>query len=45
VKETSENFQEWADNYVYLKKTNEFLHKSELNREVETGIIRKWFAL
>ena len=45
VKETSENYQEWANNYVYLKKTNEFLHKSELNREVEAGIIRKWFAL
>jgi selenocysteine lyase/cysteine desulfurase len=45
VKNITENFDEWGRDYVYLKKTNEFLHNSELNREAEAGTILKWFDL
>ena len=45
MREISENYEEWAKNYIYLKRTNEFLHKSEIDRVAEAGIIRKWFAL
>lgn len=42
VKELSQNHKEWARDYDYDKNTNEFIHKSEINKS-ET--VNKWFEL
>ncbi len=39
----AENHSDWATDYQYDKKSNEFLHKNALSTEKE--MVKKWFAL
>ena len=39
----AENHLDWATDYQYDKKSNEFLHKNALSTEKE--MVKKWFAL
>jgi len=39
----AENHSDWATDYQYDKKSNEFLHKNALPTEME--MVKKWFAL
>jgi hypothetical protein len=43
VKALAANFKEWAKDYTYELKNNEFLHKSFQSKEYE--LVRKWFNL
>ena len=41
IKDLAENHQVWANDYNYISKTNEFVHKSNLNLEFE--MVEDWF--
>ncbi len=43
LKEISRHHREWADDYEYSPKTNEFYHKSF--PPVEEGFVKEWFTL
>ena len=41
IKSLAANHSEWAKEYSYNPKTNEFLHKNAVNAEME--MVKKWF--
>lgn len=41
IGELSANHAEWAKDYIYHKKTNEFIHKN--NPKIETELVNAWF--
>ena len=41
IKEVAENHQEWANDYIYDKKTNEFTHKNAANNT--DRLVNTWF--
>ena len=43
IKALAENHKEWSKDYVYNGKTNEFVHKNSLNKELE--MVRNWFKI
>jgi selenocysteine lyase/cysteine desulfurase len=43
IKELAEHFKQWANDYQYDQKRNEFVHKSFESKE--QGLVRKWFNL
>jgi selenocysteine lyase/cysteine desulfurase len=45
VKEITLHFREWAEDYVYLSKRNEFIHESQLEFSVEDNMMSDWFNL
>jgi len=45
VREVTLHFREWAADYIYLSKKNEFVHRSQQRESVEDGMMRDWFTL
>ena len=45
VKEVTLHFREWAADYVYLPKKNEFVHHTQQQETTEDGIMGDWFTL
>jgi len=45
VRQVTLHFREWATDYVYVSKKNEFVHHSQQHDSVEDGIMRDWFTL
>lgn len=45
VKEVTLHFREWAGDYIYLSKKNEFVHHSQQESTTEDGMMRDWFTL
>lgn len=45
VKEVSEHFREWAEDYVYLSKKNEFVHQAHKDHPLEDRMMEDWFSL
>lgn len=43
IKKLAANFEEWAKDYSYDMKSNEFLHKTFSSKEKD--LVRQWFAL
>ncbi len=41
IREIAENFEEWSDDYIYNKHTNEFFHKDV--GQLDHSIIEDWF--
>jgi ribonuclease E len=42
IKELAENHLEWAKDYDYNPRTNEFHHRNEIG--TETGLVADWFS-
>ncbi|MDN3493384.1 aminotransferase class V-fold PLP-dependent enzyme [Winogradskyella bathintestinalis] len=42
IKEVSQNFKSWGEDYTYNTEKNEFIHKSEIS--IESEIIKGWFC-
>jgi selenocysteine lyase/cysteine desulfurase len=45
VREISRHFREWAEDYIYLPKKNEFIHQSHQEASLEEGMMENWFSL
>jgi selenocysteine lyase/cysteine desulfurase len=45
VREITENHREWAKDYVYVSRKNEFVHHSQTEEPLEDHLIRDWFDL
>ena len=45
VREISKHFREWAEDYIYLPKKNEFIHHSHTDAPLEEGMMENWFSL
>lgn len=45
VKEVTLHFREWAEDYIYLSKNNEFVHHSQQQETTEDRIMNDWFTL
>ncbi len=45
VREITENHREWAKDYVYVPRKNEFVHHSQTEEPMEDHLIRDWFDL
>jgi selenocysteine lyase/cysteine desulfurase len=45
VREISQHFREWAEDYIYLPKKNEFIHHSHADAPLEEGMMENWFSL
>jgi selenocysteine lyase/cysteine desulfurase len=45
VAEITRNHEEWAKEYVYIARKNEFIHQSQVDQPVEDEIMRDWFKL
>lgn len=43
IKKVAENAQEWSKDYLYDRHTNEFHHKSSIERDL--SVLSKWFEL
>lgn len=43
VKQIVENFDQWKNDYIYLRKKNEFIHKSLYNTKYD--FLNEWFEL
>lgn len=41
IKQLAQHHKEWAESYLYEKKTNEFVHKNGLKNDLNT--IKQWF--
>jgi len=44
VREVTVHHQEWAKDYIYLSKINEFVHKSQKEKQLEDDMITDWFS-
>ena len=45
VREITENHREWAKDYHYITKKNEFVHLSHVEEPMEDQIMKAWFEL
>jgi selenocysteine lyase/cysteine desulfurase len=45
VKEITLNHRKWADDYLYVAKKNEYIHRSQVDGTLEEGIMSEWFTL
>lgn len=45
IKEVSTNHLEWAREYIYIPKKNEFIHHSHQENSPEDEIMKDWFKL
>jgi selenocysteine lyase/cysteine desulfurase len=45
VSEVTLHFREWAEDYVYLSKKNEFVHRTQQQASIEDGMMSDWFTL
>jgi len=45
VRELTLHFREWAADYIYLSKKNEFVHHSEQQASTEDFMMSDWFTL
>ncbi len=45
VEEITLHHREWAEDYVYLPKKNEFVHHSNQGESLEEDMVDNWFAL
>lgn len=45
VKEISIHHREWAEDYVYHRTKNEFIHRSHVDNPLEDEIMGNWFSL
>ncbi len=45
VKNIVKNIESYEKDYLYLKKKNEFIHRSEAKSEMKDRIIENWFSL
>ena len=45
VKEVTLHFREWAADYIYISKKNEFVHHSQQQNTTEDGMMSEWFTL
>jgi len=45
VKEITLHFREWAEDYIYLPKKNEFIHHKHKEAPLEEGMMKDWFSL
>jgi selenocysteine lyase/cysteine desulfurase len=45
VKEVTLHFREWAEDYIYLSKINEFVHHSQQQETTEDRMMNDWFTL
>lgn len=45
VKEVTLHYREWAADYIYLSKKNEFAHHSQQKDTTEDGMMSDWFTL
>jgi selenocysteine lyase/cysteine desulfurase len=45
IKETTLHHTEWAKDYIYISKKNEFVHQSHQEYSPEDEIMRNWFDL
>jgi len=45
VKEVTLHIREWAEDYIYLSKRNEFVHRSEQKETTEDRMMNDWFTL
>ncbi|MBS0011527.1 MAG: aminotransferase class V-fold PLP-dependent enzyme, partial [Bacteroidales bacterium] len=43
IREISENISEWEKDYIYMKKSNEFVHKNE--SPGSERIVKNWFQM
>ncbi|QYJ67585.1 aminotransferase class V-fold PLP-dependent enzyme [Flavobacterium litorale] len=44
IKELAANHEQWGEDYVYNRSTNEFVHKSESSKAVN-NTVKQWFTL
>jgi len=45
IREVTIHHTEWANEYIYVSKKNEFIHKNHRERPVEDEIMSDWFNL
>jgi len=45
IKEISQNHGEWAREFEYITRKNEFIHKSQVKDPIEDRIMQDWFRL
>jgi len=45
VEEISVHHREWKEDYVYLPRKNEFIHRTQVDHPIEDEIMRDWFKL
>jgi selenocysteine lyase/cysteine desulfurase len=45
VSEITLHFREWAEDYVYLSKKNEFVHHTQQQSSIEDRMMSDWFTL
>ena len=45
VSEVTLHFREWAEDYVYLSKKNEFVHRTQQQSSIEDRMMSDWFTL
>ena len=45
LKALAQNHKEWAKNYQYDGKTNEFIHESLINKKTDNSQLESWFTL
>ncbi|MGW8315987.1 MAG: aminotransferase class V-fold PLP-dependent enzyme, partial [Bacteroidales bacterium] len=45
VREISEYHREWAKDYIYISRKNEFVHRTQLETPLENQLIHDWFDL
>ena len=45
IREITENHWQWAKDYNYIPKKNEFMHQSHLEEPMEEQLMKGWFDL
>ncbi len=45
LKSIVENFREWEKDYVYLNRSNEYAHKTEIESREHDAIVESWFSI
>ena len=45
IKALAKNHNTWNKDYEYIKETNEFIHKSNINRDLNETPVNSWFKL
>jgi selenocysteine lyase/cysteine desulfurase len=45
IREITVHHKEWAADYVYIQKKNEFIHFTQQEGQMEEQLIREWFRL
>jgi selenocysteine lyase/cysteine desulfurase len=45
VEEITIHYREWAKDYIYLSKKNEFIHRNHADRPMEDEMMGDWFSL